>query len=92
MILSKNDPLKHLYIRKGYDGSILKEAPENYPIQINTGTKYEFPVVCKKRYSINKNEIGSNIMVIPARVDSNFAVWSFNSSNYNYNDTARGII
>jgi len=31
-------------------------------------------------------------MVIPAHVDSNVAVWSFNSSNYNYNDTARGII
>ena len=54
-ILSKNDPLKHLYIRNSSNQNQLKEVPKNYPIQINTGTKYNFPLTCKKSYD------GSNI-------------------------------
>ena len=91
LILSKNDPLKRLYIRKGYNSTILKEVPKNYPIQINTGTKYEFPVVCKKRYSTNINEIGSNIMVIPANRTILGNVWYFENT-YSNNTVARAVI
>lgn len=58
-IISQNDPLKHLYIRKNDNWFTLKLVPYNYPIQINTGNKYEFPLTCTKIYDVNgRTDIG----------------------------------
>lgn len=61
-ILSKNDPLKHLYIRNKNNQNQLKEVTRDYPIQINTGTKYDFPLTCKKSY--DGSNIGNSVQYI----------------------------
>ena len=61
-IISKNDPLKRLYIR--CNSNKLKQVPADFPIQINQGTKYSFPLVCKKLYSSKRNFVNNSIMAI----------------------------
>ena len=60
-IISKNDPLKRLYVRCNQNK--LKPVPSDFPIQINQGTKYSFPLVCKKIYDGNKNTSVNNAIM-----------------------------
>ena len=64
-VLSENDPLKHLYVRSSRDTYKLKEVPSDYPLQINEGVKNAFPIVCKKQYKSNQNQIGNPFSVSP---------------------------
>ena len=60
-IISKNDPLKRLYVRCNQNK--LKPVPSDFPIQINQGTKYSFPLVCKKPYNGNGNTTVNNAIM-----------------------------
>ena len=63
-IISDKEPIDHLYVRNDQT-NVLKDVPKSYPLQINQGEKYSFPIVCKKKYNSYKNNIGFPYLVHP---------------------------